>query len=228
MKITLSKVSYELPDDGLYPVFKTDLIIDGTHAGTASNQGYGAATTIDPINDHGRALIKKAEAYCRKDQLAFKNSEGYGEFWITRTLALTVDQQMFGHIFRDEDANPEIKRKHDHARKIATLVDKEIDPIVQQQRDMLIGILVGLPDDYYVYDYGLPLARILDNPSAEKFLVPELMKIHNQLGKGSIILNTNIPEHVLRKAGFSAKHHAALKVPASNEKSQAKRKGKRL
>lgn len=229
MKIDLSNVKYHFPDGEVFPAFEADLLIGGIHAAKARNESYGAVTIIEPLGGKGRKLIEDAEADCRKTPLIFKGHEGYGEISITRTLPLHVDQLLTGHVYRDELRNPELAREREKAQRKRYAFDgqPDTDQAEKMRRDMQKGILIGEPDDYYLYEYGLSLARIIDNPDGKDILVPELMKIVRQF-RGNSILNTNIPGEILKKAGLKEGKSKGNRVePPDRKKSGKQSRGAR-
>lgn len=228
MDITLKNLEYQLQDGEQFPSFTAALCIDNTVVGKCWNDGYGAVTRYEANDEAGKKLINAAEADCLEVPIVFKGHEGYGEFWLSRTLSLEIDQKVTGVMFRHEIADPDLKDKHDEIRdKRIDIHNTDVGAETQMQRDMQKGLLIGEPNDYIVYEYGISLARILDNPDAEEVLIPELMKISRQF-KGNQILNTNIPEKYLERAGLSKEQSLATRqeAPKSAKKQHpGKRKG---
>jgi len=211
MDITFKNLEYQLQDGEQFPSFKAVLCINNKVVGKCWNDGYGAVTRYEANDEASLKLIKAAEADCLEVPIVFKGHEGYDEFWLSRTLSLEIDQKIMGIMFRHEIADPDLKDRHDEIRdKRIDMNNTDVAPETQMARDMQKGFLIGEPKDYIVYEYGISLARILDNPDAEEILVPELMKISRRF-KGNQILNTNIPDKFLERAGIGKEQFPEIK-----------------
>lgn len=187
MNIELKNIQVSSSSDEQYPAFMADLYINDSLAAKTWNAGWGSATEYEGINEQGKRLVEKAEEFC-KDQMPveFKGAEGHGEFYLSRTLDIEIEQKVNNHLFLQsfQETSEEFSR------------------------DMIKYILVGKnADDYGIVDLGLPLAKIINNPRGAEVVKDELRKLARNMGKEQMILNTNIPGPMLLESGLNPKQY---------------------
>ena len=83
------------------------------------------------------------------------------------------------------------------------------------------GILIGDRDDYYLYEYGISLVRIIDNPDGSEILKPVLMKIAREY-RGNSILNSNIPKEILKAADLDKRQSKTNRNAVQHKKKTRK------
>jgi hypothetical protein len=186
MNIELKNIKYYESFSEETLAFQASLYIEGKRVGTAKNDGRGGPTYYDGDNKEGRELIRQAEQFAKA--LADKHypKDDYMEaFSIPMTLEHHIDDLL-----------------NDYLGK------KELEKIQKKvAKDMEKGIVFGKPNDYSwsVQTYNVPLQQVLSHPTGPESVTNTIAKhIFKELKDGVKILNTNIPESVLKNAGLFA------------------------
>ena len=202
MKIELKNIHYIEQLSEETHAFSADLHINGFKAGTASNRGHGGPTDYYAINEHGRKLIAEAEQFCKTLPAEKFTVEGK-EYTLPMNLELFIDNLLTDH-----------------------LKTKELQRFRRQmKRDEEKGILIGIPDQSYVIAVTcrIPVSVLLSKQDGQQAMAEIISRFAiPQLQEGQKVLNTNIPEKVLKKAGLSPGQYVSFgKKPA--EKPQKKK-----
>ncbi len=207
MKIELKNIEYSERMSQETSCFAADLYINGKCAGVASNRGHGGSTDYHAHSEEGRALINEAEAYCKT--LPPYTYESYGE---NRSIAMDFELYIENLL-------------------LAYLQQKELQKFRKSlDRAMVKGFVFGKPDESYeAITFKVPLQTIMSPPNQPEVMV-NLLKKHliPELKDGNILLNTNIPESILKQAGLSKEQYTPCKsqeVKASQRQTRNKGKG---
>lgn len=188
MKIELKRIQYSSRLSEETNAFAADLYINDIKAGEAKNEGHGGPTHYYARNEQGRQLITEAEAYC-KNLPPVKYAFGRREGSYDMNLEHYIDDLLENHL--DERELQKFKNK--------------------MNKDMLKGIVIGVPNAnaYSAWSFNTSIDQILAHPRGTEQLTNEIKKLIPKLTDGKIILNTNIPEQILKNAGFNKTQYAA-------------------
>jgi hypothetical protein len=184
MKIELKNINYYLSFYDHYPSYQAELFIKGRLAGKVRNEGYGNACEYEAINNEGALLLKEAEQYCASlPDVNYGPVYGNDEIILKSSLTLELDREFEQYL----------------------MISQHVDFEASQDRNMLKGIIYGGLDEraYSIFDFRVPLARILANPAGGE-IVKQILHEHilPKLHKGIMVLNTNIAEDILIGAGL--------------------------
>lgn len=205
MKIELRNIRFSEHLSEETNAFTANIYVNGVHAGAASNHGTGGPTDYYPVNENGKKLIREAEAYCAKLPPEKYMMEGK-EYTIDMSLEYYIDNLLSKNLEEKELKN----------------FRKNIDKAMQG------NIVIGIPDDSFK---KLPLKfsikHILTHlPDGEQKLKELIInKVLPHLKDGDIILNTNIPEKILKAAGLNEQQYVKPDSEVQAKKTQQKRKG---
>ena len=165
--------------------FTASLYINGKHAGYAENTGHGGETNYYDKDAKGKELIKQAEEYTK----SFKKPD---DPFTNMALEEKINDLLYDHLQKKD-----IEKFN---KKLAKITDN--------------GIAYGVPNHSYSY--------FTFNHSMEKFLsrndgiehIKNLIKnkIIPKLQPGQMILNTNIPEKILKEAGLNKQQYLEPKI----------------
>lgn len=207
MKIELKniKVSEHLSEET--NAFTANIYINGTHAGIASNHGTGGPTNYQPVSERGKQLIREAEDYCSK-----------------------LPQEHFTHA--GEEYSIEMNLEH----FIDNLLEKNLQEKELQKFRYKIekasenGIVFGVPDDSFkILGLKFPVGLLLVHPNGPQRLTDIIRtRVLPELKDGVVILNTNIPEKIMKDAGLTDNQFTASLTKEKQKKSPKKRNGKGL
>jgi len=202
MKIELKNIHFSQQLSQETNAFSANLYINNIKAGAASNHGYGGATDYLPFDDEGRKLIQEAEAHCKTlppDKFTIDGKE----YAIDMNLENYIDQLLNDHL-RQKDLQ-QIRSKANRASEKA--------------------IVVGIPDQSFkTLGLKFPVDMLLIHPKGPDILKDILIKrVAPNLKDGEIIMNTNIPEKILREAGLNEKQYAAPKQDQAMKKKAIKK-----
>lgn len=186
MNIELKNVKYYESFSEETLAFQASLYIEGKRAGTAKNDGRGGPTYYDGDNKEGQELIRQAENYTKAlPEKHYPKDEYMAAFSIPMNLEHYIDDLL-----------------NDYLRK------KDVEKIQKRvTKDMEKGIVFGKPNDnsWNVQTYGVPLQQVLSHPKGPESVTNTIAKnIFKELKDGVKILNTNIPESILKNAGLFA------------------------
>jgi hypothetical protein len=161
--------------------FTAELYIDGVFAGMASNSGQGGLNKYIPLNNEGYELIKKAERFCSAlPALQHPKTNEHGEFSVPMDLEIYISKLVGDYLNQKS-------RKH-YTNQLIYVMDK--------------AIVVGVPDESFrLFSFKSSIDDILLLQNGEEFLIKAIKdRVIPKLRAGEIILNTNIPEHILKEA----------------------------
>ncbi|MFD2964392.1 MULTISPECIES: hypothetical protein [Olivibacter] len=184
MNIELKNIKYYESFSEETLAFQANLYIEGKRAGTAKNDGRGGATYYSGDNKEGWELIRQAEDYTKT--LPDKNypKDEYMEgFSIPMNLEHYIDDLLNDYL----------------AKKDLEKIQKKVI------KDMEKGIVFGKPNDnsWIVQTFSVPLKDVLSHPKGAEIVSNSIAKnIFKELKDGVKILNTNIPESILKRAGL--------------------------
>ncbi|MBB1642707.1 MULTISPECIES: hypothetical protein [Sphingobacterium] len=205
MKIELKRIQYYSRQSEETNAFNADLYIDGKKVGEASNYGHGDPVSYGSSTEEGRKAIKEAEQYC----LSLPKEE-YTIGGNTHTYEMNLESYI-GRIIDDFVNEKELQKFRNRVDKLC------ID-----------GIVVGKPDKNVIaaYRYKITILQILCKPKGEETIIEELKtKIMSLLKDGNIVLNKNIPEHILKAAGLVKGQYLDLKALKMQNVKNPKQKG---
>ncbi|TDX00459.1 hypothetical protein [Dinghuibacter silviterrae] len=206
MKIELKNIhrSEKLSEET--SAFSANLYINDIKAGIASNRGQGGATMYISFNEKGRQLIQQAEAWCSaqpQEKFTYKGKEYSNPV----TLENFIDNLLAVHLQR--------KNLEKFKRKLG--------------KDTQKGIAFGIPDqEYQILHFKMPIKGILEAPNGYEVLRNTIVKrVVPQMKEGEKILNTNIPEKILKDVGLG-EHDYVRPGEESREITPKKGHGKKL
>ncbi|WP_324759027.1 hypothetical protein [Sphingobacterium thalpophilum] len=188
MKIELKNIHHSIQLSEETEAFTANLYINGVHAGHAKNEGHGGNTHYRAEDEKGRELIRQAEEYCKTlPPILYPADNGMGMFSIDMDLEQYIDDLLNKYIEKKETA------------KFNAQLDKT----------MLKGIVFGIPNQSFgAITFNLPLIDVLAHPKGPQTVLQTIKdKILPKLKDGNIILNTNIPESILKAAGLKEEQY---------------------
>lgn len=205
MKIELKNIYHSERLSEETNAFEANLYINGYKAGVASNEGHGGPTHYVPFNEKGKELIKEAETWC-KTLHPIPFTAGGEEHSLDMDLELYIDDLLTRHL-----------QQKDLQQFRNKLERKMTDHIVFGTADQSFAS-IKLPVDIDTY---------VSRAESQKLLA-EIIKKHIVPGltDDKILLNTNIPEQILKDAGLKPGQYVTP-VQKSLKKPQ-KRKGRSI
>lgn len=199
MKIGLKNIHYSSQLSEETHAFTANLYINGIKAGVASNSGHGGNTDYHADSDKGRELIKQAEIYCKglPPQTFTMDDKQYS---IGMNLEHYIDKLLEDHLQQ--------KELQKFRRKI--------------EKAMPNHVIYGVPDQSVTLQkLNMPMVTILNHPRGEAMLKNLLLtSIIPKMKEEEKILNTNIPEKILKSAGLKSHQYTPYQ-----QKKTSKRKG---
>lgn len=182
MKIELKNIHHSPQLSEETHAFTANLYINGTHAGYAKNDGRGGATHYHAKDEKGKLLIRNAEKFCA--ELPAKHADN------TLTKEVSWDMNLEQHI--DDLLNNYLQKK-----ELARFNNK-------LNAAMLNGLVFGIPDQSFRgFVYPIPIRQILAQPQGPATILGDLItKVLPLLNDDNKLLNTNIPESILKAAGL--------------------------
>lgn len=188
MKIELKNIHHSVQLSEETEAFTANLYIKGNHAGFAKNNGHGGATDYYHENEKGRELIREAEAYCKTLPDKQYPKDKYMEaFSIPMNLENYIDDLVNDHIEKKEQTS--------FAKKMNKAMER--------------GIVFGIAgQSFTTLAFTSPFAKVLSHPKANEIIANAIVnKVIPDLKDGNIILNTNIPENILKEAGLKKEQY---------------------
>ncbi|RPD42959.1 hypothetical protein [Chitinophaga barathri] len=204
MKIELKSIHHSETLSEETNAFTAKVYIDGKFAAYARNDGRGEETNIQPKDHMDWDLIKQAEQYCKT--LPPGTYEFGGEqHAYSMTLESVVDDLLEQHLSK--------KHQQKFDRKLAKAMESGI----------VFGTLEA--NSLSVIGFKMPIATLLTYPHGSDTIKQAIERnITGQFKEGEKILNTNIPEKILREAGLMENQYTHLKAPVLR---QAKERGRK-
>ncbi|MEE1947254.1 hypothetical protein VRU48_19160 [Pedobacter sp. KR3-3] len=202
MKIELKKIEHSPSLSEETEAFTAHLYIDGKHAAYLKNQGTGGMTDIHPTDQAGAKMVWEAVAYCKT--LPPQTYTGFDgkEHSLAVDLQSYIDQLLYEHLEAKFQA--------------------------RMERAMADHIVIGHPDDnaYRTLKLKFEINLLLVHPRGPEILTDILRtRVLPQLTEGQMVMNTNLPEELLQKAGLKEGQYQQPK--ARNEEKQVKKTGRR-
>lgn len=207
MKIELKNIQHSPSLSEETEAFTASLYINDTLAGYAKNTGQGGSTDYYHSDEKGRDLIREAEVYCLG--LPEKHFPA-GRFMEAFSIPMNLE-----HFIED------LLDKYLQAKE-----NKKFDARINKA--MVNGIVYGLPNDSAsVVAFKMPLSQLLALPIGPDSIKKAIIKsVLPDLKPGEKILNTNIPEQILKDAGLKEGQYMAPQKTIAPKQNQ--RKGKSL
>ncbi|QIH33468.1 hypothetical protein [Sphingobacterium sp. DR205] len=209
MKIELKRIQYYSRQSEETNAFNADLYIDGKKVGEASNYGHGDPISYGSLTEEGRKAIREAEQYCMS-----LPREEYTIGGNTHTYEMTLESYI-GRIIDDFVNEKELQKFRNRVDKLC-----------------MDGIVVGKPDKNVIaaYRYKISILQILCKPKGDETIIEAIKKeILPLLNDGNIVLNKNIPEHILKAAGLAKGQYLDLKaIKMQTAKNPKQNKGRSL
>lgn len=207
MKIELKRIEYNPILSEESNAFSADLMIDGIKAGIASNSGNGAPTNYYALDEDGKKLIGQAEAFSKKLPVEIRNALG-----IKPGTEVTLDSLI------DHYVHLEISQKD--AEKIRNKVN----------RAMAGEIVFGVPDkSFRTLSFKVPIDMLLVHPNGHNIMKNIITKrVLPYMAEYEKILNTNIPEHILKDCGLKESQFLMPEARIAKEKKTEKKQGRRI
>ncbi len=208
MNIELKNIKHSPSLSEETEAFTANIYIDGVLAGYASNRGHGGPTDYSHTNEKGLELIRKAEEYCKGLPPKQYHEEGNKKFFMVMNLENYIDDLLGKHL--DEKILQNFRN--------------------QIKRAMEKSIVVGITDHSFKnFSFNNPIAKILLHPKGTEILISNIRDVVlPKLNGTEQILNTNIPETILKEAGLSKDQY--VQQPVANhlgQKQKAEKKNSR-
>ncbi|OJZ06431.1 MAG: hypothetical protein BGP15_04075 [Sphingobacterium sp. 40-24] len=188
MKIELKSIYHSAQLSDETEAFTANLYINGVHAGYAKNEGHGGNTDYYAKDEKGRELIRQAEEHCKNlPPIEYPADKYMDAFSVDMDLEHYIDQQLYKYIEKKEAAKFNAKLN----------------------KTMLKGIVYGVPDQSYgSITFNLPLVNVLAHPKGPQTVLQTIKdKILPKLNDGNKLLNTNIPESIIKAAGLKEEQY---------------------
>ncbi|WP_222165872.1 hypothetical protein [Edaphocola aurantiacus] len=203
MKIELKKIEFSERMSQETNCFTANLYIDGKYVGEASNTGIGGPTDYESYSEEGRALIKKAEEYCKG--LPSETFESGGQ---TYTLKMSLESYI-----------DDLMSKYLKEQQTKKLLAKMKQHIVFSRDVSVYYQTLRLPQ---------PIDQMLSNQKGRNYIQLALLDIEKQLKDGEKILNPNIPVQQYRDFGIKEGSYQPMEIKSNIKPEATKKKGKSL
>lgn len=204
MKIQLKNIHHSEQLSEETNAFSANLYINGIKAGVASNRGHGGPTDYRALDERGLRLIQEAEEYCKSLPPEKFTVEG---------KEYTLDSNLENHI--DNLLTQYLQQKD--LQKFRNKLDKAMEQ----------SIVVGIPDrSFRKLTFKMPIGMLLVHPKGPEVITKVIAtKIIPDLKEEDQVLNTNIPEKILRDAGLTSKQYVTPSETKPVKKVEQKKKG---
>lgn len=205
MKIELKNIQHSESLSEETNAFTANLYIDGKFAGYARNDGRGGNTHIQPKENTDWELIKNAEEYCKTLPPYTYEADGQ-KHTMQMDLEAVVDDLVVEHLRK--------KYWRQLERKLSSATNSEL--------------VFGLPEGDWslILKFGVPLADLLRTAGGQKAIIQAIGDVAGELKNGRKLLNTNIPEKILREAGLIEDQYMPPMTPVYRQAKQKGRKNK--
>lgn len=205
MKIELKNIHFSEQLSEETNAFFANLYIDGIKAGIAKNDGHGGPTDYHATTEQGKELIKQAEEYCKSlPPVTFKAGQEEHE--------LKMDMELY---------IGELLEKHLQQKDLQKFRNK----ITKASAN---NIVIGIPDQSFKtlkLRYSIDL--LLSHPKGPGLLKDFIgNKVLPALEKNERVLNSNIPEQLLKDAGLKKGQYLSEEERINTSKKTKLKKGK--
>jgi hypothetical protein len=200
MKIELKNIKHSPSLSEETEAFTANLYINGKHAGYAKNSGHGGSTDYGAINEEGRKLITEAEAFCKAlPAKEYPDSKGIESFEVAMNLENFIDNLLYDHL----------------KQKDIVRFNNQLNKAMQN------AVVYGIPDHSFdTISYKITIEALLAHPKGPENLKQMIVKeVLPELKGEVIILNTNIPEKLLKEAGLQTNQY---QIPGSGQELKSK------
>lgn len=207
MKIELKNIKHSPSLSEETEAFTADLYINGALAGYAKNNGHGGSTDYYQANEKGRDLIRNAEEHCLSlPDKQYPAAYGMEAYSLKMNLEHFIDDLLSSHLQEKEN------------KKFDNKINKA----------MVNGIVYGVPNESVsVIAFKIPLSQLLALPVGPDSIKNAIIKdVLTDIKPGEKILNTNIPEQILKDAGLKEGQYMKPQKPIAPKQNQ--RKGKSI
>lgn len=207
MKIELKNIKHSPSLSQETEAFTANLYINGALAGYARNNGHGGSTDYSQADEKGRDLIRQAEEYCLGlPEKQYPANHGMEAYSIKMNLEHFIDDLLDKHLQEKEN------------KKFESKINKA----------MVNGIVYGIPNESArILQFKIPLSKLLVLPTGPETIKNSIItSVVPKIKPGEIIMNTNIPEQILKDAGLKEGQYLAHQQPITPK--QAQKKGKSL
>lgn len=187
MNIELKNIKYSASLSRETSAFTANLYIEDKRVGTVINDGQGGNTSYLADNKDTWDIIRQAENYCK-------------------TLP---DKQYPKDEYSDAFSFPMDLETYINDLLTEYLVKKDLE---KHQKK---GVIFGIPNalTWTLQPFTQPLKDVLTHPQGAKIIANSIAKnIYKNLTDGVVILNTNIPESILKMAGLSKEQYVKPEV----------------
>ncbi|MFC6100833.1 hypothetical protein [Olivibacter domesticus] len=201
MKIEVKDICYQQPHPKARLSFLGQLYINDTHVGACMNSGLNFPTRYTPKDENAATLIGQAEAYCKRGPFRWINGGKHGTSTILpNDLHFTIDDEVYRFV-----------RENERAKLIKI---EQIDAIV-----------VGTSRDLrLVYVFPERIDEILSKKSQwDDFAETLREKVLPRMEEREKLLNNNIPEIILQKAGLQQSQYTQPTVQQAYEEKSRRR-----
>lgn len=196
MKIELKSIDYNKSLSETAYCFAAKMYVDGKYVADVRNRGRGIVNDFDPCKKEDREVLKEAEQFCASELGNPRvKKDDLGAYL---NLSEYSDKMVLDYLNRKEDLR----------------VQRDID------RQTKSGLVYGNPKgEYYIIAFEMPIATIISLPRGIDVLKGKIERqVVPHIKKGDRLLNTNIPEQVLKDAGLKPEQYT---LPAPIEQKQA-------
>jgi len=203
MEIEIKKVSFNPRIDK--QAFAANLIIEGTKAGHVVSNFNG--THYYPINEKGQSLIEKAEKYCEKLPSKTLSVEGKQQ---------EQKQNLATHIRDLYAAHLENLEQGKYFKKVELLMKQ--------------NIVIGEPVKYTrTIKTNAPIDILIKSKTgADQLLATLVQEVVPSLSANEKLLNSNIPEAILKAAGLKEDQFVKQSQEYIMKKTPKRTKGKSI
>lgn len=187
MNIELKNIKYSASLSRETNAFTANLYIEDKRVGTVINDGHGGNTSYQADNKEAWDIIRQAENYCKAlPEKQYPKDEYSEAFSFPMDLETYIDDLLTEYLVK--------KDLEKHQKK---------------------GVLFGVPNalTWTLQPFTRPLKDVLAHPNGAEIIANSIAKnIYKNLKDGVMILNTNIPESILKMAGLSNEQYVKPSV----------------
>lgn len=209
MKIELKSIEYSKGLSEAMHAFTARLYVDEVYVADVRNRGKDVICTIDHRDEKGRLILAQAELYCteQRGQEVLEERKTHG---FSYNLNYYIDDLLDKHLQEKENT------------RFGNKINKAMET----------GVVYGDPEDAVnVIKFKIPINELLLHPEGPKILQQKIRDIAMpELKPGEKVLNSNIPETILKGAGLIESQYVKPEATPENQQQQKnlKKPGKRL